>query len=461
MKDTLDLPAGVPPIGLDRSERAILGGWMLLAVGSLAAAGLLALLLAMARSPGAEHWFPWPWESFFRKALVTHVVMAFVVWFLAMLGGLAAMARPGGIASRGGLALAACGALLLLIPALINRGEPLLVDYVPVLSHPLFYAGLGLLALGVALPILHLLARPPAWAISLTMGIGTAGMLFLLALLCFALAWQGFPAGSRFGANDAAIFWGGGHLLQLVYTTLLLTAWQILGEQSFGQAPLSLPQWRIVCLLLVLSGMPGPIFYGFWQGNDPDLRQAFTRLYWIGLPLPILAGGAALFWRLIKHPPQWRSPAYLSLLLSFATFAAGGVLGLFADGTDTRTPGHYHAEIVGVTLAFMGLFFAVVLPTLCRGGKDGGAVLWQFWLLGGGQLLACAGLFLAGSQGVGRKIAGSAQGLDSLAKIIGMRLNQGGGGVAVIGGVLFVTIALSRLLARTEKADQSASSEGE
>ena len=448
----MGLPTGVPPAGLDNEERRLLAGWMLLAVGSLAAAGLLALLLALARSPGAEVWFPWPWQSFFRKALVTHVAMAFVVWLLAMLGGLAALARPGGIASRAGLMLAVAGAGLMLLPALANQGQPLLVDYVPVLSTPAFYGGLALLATGVTLPILHLLARPPRWGIALGMGIGTAGVIYLLALLCFALAWWGFPAGARLGSNDAAIFWGGGHLLQIVNSAVLLTVWQVLGEQVFGRPPLSLRAWRGVCLLLLLAAMPGPVFYGFWQGNDPALRQAFTRLYWTVLPLPILIGGAALGWRLLRSAPVWRSPAYLALLLSFATFAAGGLLGLFAAGGDTRTPGHYHAEIVGVTLGFMGLFYGVILPVLCRGGRNGGVLLWQFWMLGGGQLLACLGLFLAGSQGVGRKIAGAAQGLDSVGKIIGMSLNEAGGAIAVIGGVLFVAIAVTRLLAPTPRA---------
>jgi cytochrome c oxidase subunit 1 len=454
MKDTLDMPAGVPPVGLDAAERRILSGWMLLAVGALPAPGLLALSLALARAPGAETWFPWPWASFFRTALVTHVVMFFIVWLLAMLGGMAAMARPGGIASRAGLALAASGAVMLLAAALFHLGEPLLIDYVPVLSHPVFYSGLALFALGVMLPVLHLLVRPPSWSVTLAMGIGTAGGVFLLALICFVAAWAGFPAGARLGANDAAIFWGGGHLLQIVNTALLLTAWQILGEVAFGAAPLPHPAWRAVCALMVAAALPGPVFFGLWPPGDPTLRHAFTMLYWAALPLPMAAGGAALLWRLARSRPQWRSPAYLALLTSFVIFAAGGILGFYADGTDTRTPGHYHAEIIGVTLALMGVFFAVMLPTLCRGGRNGGAVLWQFWLLGGGQLTACIGLFLAGSQGVGRKIAGAEQGLDSLAKIIGMRLNEAGGGVAVIGGVLFVCIALARLLARPPKAGE-------
>ena len=454
MKDTLDLPAGVPPIGLDGAERRMLSGWMLLAVGALPAPGLLALSLALARSPGAEDWFPWPWASFFRTALVTHVVMFFIVWLLTMLGGMAAMARPGGLASRLGLAVATSGVALLLCSALLHLGEPILIDYVPVLSHPLFYGGLGLFALGVALPVVQLLVRPPTWSVTMTTGVGTAGGVFLLALVCFAAAWFGLPADARFGVNDAAIFWGGGHLLQIVNTALILTAWQILGETCFGAPPLPLPAWRAVCALLVAASLPGPVFYGLWAASDPVLRHAFTILYWAALPLPIVAGAAALLWRLATCRPQWRSPAYLALVTSVAIFAAGGVLGFFADGTDTRTPGHYHAEIIGVTLALIGVFFAVILPSLNKGGSTGGVVLWQFWLLGGGQMVACIGLFVAGSQGVGRKVAGAEQGLDSLAKIVGMSLNETGGGIAVIGGVLFVYCALARLLARTPKAGE-------
>jgi hypothetical protein len=462
MKDTLDMPAGVPPVGLDSSERAILAGWMLLAVGSLAAAGFLALLLPTLRSPGAEHWFPFPIDTFFQVTLVTHVVMAFVVWFLAMLGGLAALVRPGGIASRTGLALAVTGAALLLFPALANQGAPMLVDYVPILNSPLYYSGLGLLVAGVALPVVHLLARPPRWGLSLTLGIGTAGVLFLLALLCCGLAYFGFPKGSRFGTNDEAIFWGGGHLLQLVNTTLLLTVWQSLGEQLFAKAPLTFKQWRIVCALLVLSGLPGPVFYSFWHGNDPALRLAFTRLYLVGLPLPVLITGGALFLRLITSRPLWRSPGYLSVMLSFGVFAVGGVFGLFADGFDTRTPGHYHGELIAVTIGLMGLFFSVVLPTLCRGGKTGKALLSLFWFLAIGQLIACSGMFLAGTEGVARKVAGAAQGLDTPVKIIGMKyLNHGGAGIASIGGIIFVYVALTRLLSRTPKADGTPSSQGE
>ena len=47
-------------------------------------------------------------------------------------------------------------------------------------------------------------------------------------------------------------------------------------------------------------------------------------------------------------------------------FAAGGVMGFFEGGIDTRTPAHYHAMLIAVTLVFMTLYFALFLPLAGR-----------------------------------------------------------------------------------------------
>jgi hypothetical protein len=283
------------------------------------------------------------------------------------------------------------------------------------------------------------------------MGLGAAGVLYLLALLCVFLAWNSFSPGSRFGANDEQIFWGGGHLFQLVNTTMALTAWQTLGERCFGRPPLSFRGWQIACGLLVLTGLPGPVFYTIPAIAETHLREAFTWLYWYGLPVPVVLVGTAVVYAILRHRPLWQSPAYLGLVLSVATFGVGGIFGLFADGQDTRTPAHYHAEIIAVILALMGVFFAVLLPLLGRESKPTRWVLAQFWLLGIGQILAACGMFLAGWAGVGRKIAGEAQGLDTLAKQAGMGLALLGAVVAVVGGVTFIYLALSKLLVRSSR----------
>lgn len=442
-RDPLGPPPGSPPIGLDALARRALRGWLLLAVGALAAAGALALLLALSRTPVVQDWLPWPWQDFFQKALVTHVVFAFVIWFLAMLGGLAAAARPSGRVSLVGLALSVIGFLMILTPALTNQGKPSLSNYIPVLIHPLFLGGLGLFALGVLLPVLRLLLRPPAWGGTLALGVGTAGLLYLMALACFVMAWTGLqkPVTDR----PDLLFWGGGHVLQFAYTALLLTGWQVLGTQTFGQPPLAPRPWRLVCFLLALGGLAGPVLYTVYDAASPELRQGFTRLYWIALPIPILLTGVAAIERILRGPRDWHSPAFLGLALSVGLFAVGGFLGAFADGTDTRTPAHYHAEIGGVNLAFMGVIFAVLLPALLRGG-GGKAERWQFWLYGAGQTLFSLGMFVAGSEGVPRKVAGAAQGLDTVVKTAGMAATGAGGLMAVAGGALFVWMTLSRLL---------------
>lgn len=441
-------PSGGAPTLADPLARRALRGWLILGVAALSAAGAMALLLALSRTPGAEHFLPWDPQTFFRRALVTHVVLAFVLWFLAMLGGLCVAARGKGEAGLSGLAFAVVGTVLLVIPALAGEGEPQLANYVPVLNHPLFLIGLGMFALGAAIPAMDLILRPGDRLSDLAQGTRIAAAVYILALLCVFLAWQDLPKDGDPFAHADTLFWGAGHLLQIAFTALLLASWQSLGAQAFMLAPLPRIPWRVVCALLLLAAVPGPILYFAYGGDAPGLRLAFTRLYWIALPIPAAAVIGAVIARLRQGPHDWRSPAFLGLALSVALFAAGGLMGLFADGTDTRTPAHYHAEIGGVNLAFMGLIFAQLLPAIARPGAGGRAFRLQFWIYAAGQSAFSLGMFVAGAAGVARKVAGAEQGLDTLAKKASLGLTGAGGAVAVIGGVLFIWLALRRLLGR-------------
>ena len=63
-------------------ERA--GAWILLGVYALLAAGLLSLLLAFARTPVIQDVLPG--RDFFHVALVVHVDLSVLVWFMACAG---------------------------------------------------------------------------------------------------------------------------------------------------------------------------------------------------------------------------------------------------------------------------------------------------------------------------------------------------------------------------------------
>ncbi|RAU21218.1 hypothetical protein CU669_14825 [Paramagnetospirillum kuznetsovii] len=439
----------LPPV-----RRAEMRGWVLLAVGSLAVAGTLALLLGLSRTPKVQDWLPWG-PHFFYRALVTHVVLSFEVWFLAALGALSAMAAPPGVwgdrLGRLGLVLGAAGVVLLLIPALADQGEPSLNNYVPVVGHKLFYVGLGVHAIGVALASVRLL--PLLWRrprVCAAYGIACGALIYLAALICFGLAWALIPAGTDPDLFNERVFWGGGHVLQLLNTLILMVAWQSLSERQYGSGPLPAALANACFAALALFAAASPLIYAL--GGDVlglDHRQIFTRLLWVGLPLPPLVMGLGVAWRLISAPRDWRSPAFLALALSLFVFAVGGFAGFFLGVADTRTPSHYHAVIGGVQLGLMGMVLAVMLPLLGQTAGQGRAVRVQFHLYGWGQLVHALGFFLAGAAGVPRKTTGIDQGLDTLWKKVSMGVVGMGTGLAVLGGVIFVWMALVRLLRPT------------
>ncbi len=435
----------------------LLRGWGLLAAGSLAVAGALALLLALARTPGVQDVLPWPWQEFFPRALVTHVVFSFIVWYAAMLGALAVLVGGRqGRAGTAGLVLALAGGGLLLVVTLANQGEPSLNDYVPVLTHPLYYAGLALLGVGVALPCLRLLtdravlARPAAFAV------GVAALSFVSALVCFAVVWGLLPPALESATFNQRLFWGGGHVLQIANTALMLACWHLLTARIWGAAPLPRPLWFAALGGLGLAALSGPPMLLFAEPLSLAYRDAFADLLWYGLALPpavVMLGLAALAWRR-RGDLSRRQPELIALALSFVVFAIGGISGFFLGVSDTRIPAHYHAVIGGVNLAMMGVLLGVMLPAMGRSAGGGRAVRWQYWLYGGGQTLWCLGMFSAGAAGVARKTAGAEQGLNSVAKIVSMTMTGTGGIVAVLGGVLFIWLALKGLLGRARTAPQ-------
>jgi cytochrome c oxidase subunit I len=439
-----------------------------LPLAALALAGLLALLLAASRVPGAERVLTWTGDSFFQKGLVAHVTFAFVIWYMGVHGALTvlmtaqmqgARAAPGFFSiavGRLGLYGAAFSLVLLLAPVLADLGEPSLNNYVPVLDHPVYYAGLALLAASVALPVLRLLvllARERK-ADAAVFAVAAAGVIYLLALVCILAAWLTMPPNvGRQGANEY-LMWGGGHVLQFANTALMLVAFYLVARAALGETPLPASWLKIMMLVLLAGATAGPLLYLTHEPGGSVQRDLFTRLYWYALPLPtaVVLGSVAL---LLSR--RWRdamngAPEIKAVVLALVLFTYGGMLGFFEGQVDTRTPAHYHAMLIAVSLGFMALYFALFLPLLGRRTKRRKLRTAMYLLLGGGQFLHSTGLYLAGVEGVMRKTPGAAQGLDTPWKIATMILQGVGGLVAVIGGIIFIFLAGRMLLA---KPDQS------
>jgi hypothetical protein len=458
-----DAGAAVVPTDALTSARELrreLAGWIIVAVASLGIAGLFAFLLALSRVPGIERVFPWP-IGFFHKGLAIHVVFSFVVWFLAAFGALALLAtdrlsRDPLRASGLGFAAVTGSFLampLLFVPALLDRGDATLNNYVPVIIDPLYYAGLALLASSIACAALRLLLSVRITALrrdSIAATIVAAALVYLVALLCFALALRALMGAPFSHDFNEALLWGGGHVLQFVNTMLLVAAWALLAGPFVGVPPTG--ALALSTGLLLLGALSAPAFYVIFAPFSPDQTQAFTCLQYVLGPAAAITA-LALVSR-TPHPWPWHDPGFLALALSMLLFAVGGSLGVFVDGTDTRTPAHYHGVIAGVTLAFFGVFFSRFLPILGKPLQNQRRQRLILHLFAWGQLAACIGLFLAGGHGAPRKVAGGAQGLFDAVQKLGMGLNGLGGLVAVIGGVLFVWTIASALL-RSENASKS------
>lgn len=442
-----------PGLAARPEGRRELWGWCALAVGSLAIAGVFALLLAASRTPWVSDAVPWPLD-FFRKALVIHVVFAFIIFFLAMFGAVMHLATWSAgprlpWLGRVGVAAAFVACAMILVPALLDRGAATLNNYVPAIVDPIYYAGLALLAAALALPGLRVFLTPMR-GVGVVADVATgAATIFGIALFCFALAWHMLAGETPSHGYNEALFWGGGHLIQFLTTVLMLGAWSMLADLALGPGVLPTRVVRAAVVVLVLFTVAGPALYFVYPGPYSAERMgAFSVLLWALGPPSMLVAGAALFAVRGRGRLPWSDPAFLCLALSIVVFGIGGVLGMFIDGADTRTPAHYHGVIAGVTVAFMGVFHRVFVPLLDGRMASDRALRIQVALFAGGQSLACTGLFLAGGYGAPRKVAGAEQGLEAAGAIAGMAMNGIGAVIAVVGGVMFVVTAARAILSR-------------
>ncbi len=432
-------------------------GWSAVAIASLALAGIFALLLAVSRVPGVEEVFPWP-ARFFEKGLVIHVVFSFVVWNLAVAGAMAHLATLSATegkarwsgAGRASVAAFVAAFVALAVPALTDRGEPSLNNYVPVIIDPVYYVGLLALVVGMGLIGVRMLVnlprrRHPLGVVEL--GASVSLGIVLIALFCFGVAAALLGEWPKTGADNEELFWGGGHVLQFATTALLITGWYYFVERVGGAGPRVAVWTRTALLFTLLAAAVLPVFYGIFDAFSFDQRAAFTWAQYALAPPTMVVALAALF-GLSQRPGGTKlltDPGSLTLVLSIAVFGLGGFLGIFVDGADTRTPAHYHGVIGGATLVSFGFFITLFLPLLDRAPKARRSCLALLWLFAVGQACHSLGLFWAGGYGAPRKTAGAAQGVEAVMAQTGLYLMGVGALVAVAGGVTFIVIGIRGL----------------
>lgn len=438
---SLPVPEGEP--------RRLARGWLFLAVGSLVLSGLLAVLIVLSRVPYISDVFPW--VDFFHIALVVHVDLSVLVWFLAFAGILWSLhPRQRHLPTAwAALGLAAIGTLVMTAAPFLGADHPIMANYVPVLDHPLFLSGLVIFGIGFLVLVVHSLVtalggeRIGGSAGALWFGMKTAMFAALVSMAAVGWAWFNIPDFVADKEYYEVLFWGGGHVLQFMHTQLALVVWLWLATVSGVRVSISPRLLTGLFVLGIVAIFLTPVIYMLHDVHSYENRRAFTWMMGFGNGLACAPVMLAIWYGLFASgrgsTPQLAHPERAALVFSIILFGVGGILGFMITGSNTIVPAHYHGSIVGISLAFMGLTFHL-LPRLGFGEVPLRMATIQPYVFGVGQLMHVLGLAWSGGHGVQRKTAGSAQGLENLPEILGMAFAGLGGLVAIIGGFMFLVI---------------------
>lgn len=428
----------------DSNARRLTTGWLLLGVVALFVGGLYTILIVLSRTPYFQEIVPW--ADFFHTALVVHVNLTVLVWFLAFAGvfwsynSSPRLLRCGWVA----LGLACLGTLIIVVSPFSGESHPLMNNYVPVLRNPVFFLGLGIFALGYCLLVLRSCAttfdsdNQTSGETSLRFGLFVAVVASLFALGALVLSYFGIDEGFEGLAYFDRLFWGSGHIIQFSHTQLMLVAWLWLASVSGASLRIS-PRAALFLFLLGLQPvLAAPVIYLAFDVSSGGHLFWFIQLMKYGGAIAAVPIGVATVVAIIEH---WR-PApgceieRYALLFSMLLFGLGGGIGFMISGSNVTVPAHYHGSIVGITLAFMGMTYQL-LPRLGFRRIEGRIARWQPAIYGGGQLIHIIGLAWSGGYDVARKSTAAERGLEQVA---GMGLMGFGGLVSIIGGVLFLVL---------------------
>ncbi len=431
-------------------------GWLCLALGSLVVGGLLTIVIVLSRTPFIQNVFPW--LDLFHTALVVHVDMTVLVWFLSMAGVFWTINSKTGCFRCGWVALILCviGSAIIALSPFLGAGNALMTNYIPVLADPIFFAGLMLFGMGFVVLVLRGLFYSRSIGMLVTgqgalrFGLYSALIAAVVSIGALAASFLGMPDSIQGERYFELLFWGGGHTLQFVHIQLMLVSWLWLATVSGITSRLT-P--RIVLFLFIIGLIPvllTPLAYINFDVDSGDHIQTMTWLMQYGGGLAALPIGLIILFNLVNtfRKEQGLNVERSSLLSSMILFGVGGVIGFMIQGSNVTVPAHYHGSIVAVTLAYMGVTYHI-LPLLGFRRPVGKMVVMQPWFYGTGQLLHVIGLAWSGGYGVQRKTAGESQGLDGLGQIAGMGLMGLGGLIAVIGGVLFLIVVFRSMWSRS------------
>lgn len=445
----------------NNSDLSFARRWLIIAISSLALAGLFAVFLVLARTPIIQAHLPW--THFFHNALIIHVNLSVLVWlltFTALLWHffLSAPHFLYRLTQWVSITLCIAGMLAMTLSPFIDDPTPLLNNYIPILLGPTFFLGLSLFATGIILTLGIAAIRPVLWKKTpdnpAAAYVLTSALISLIALISFAASNNALSAPGMFSLLGAEqfyelLFWGGGHILQFTYTQIMCIAWLWLANAAGLLTPKHSNRLLALFILPVILCLPIPLLQLQYDITSYHYQDLFTKhMRMLGGIFPLSIGLLLARTYIKKRSLGFNTIEGHALAASILLFAAGGFIGFLITNTNTTVPAHYHGSIVGVTLALMGLTYTL-LPQLGFATPIKKYACIQPWLYGGGQLIHITGLAWSGGYGALRKTPGA---MESIEGQTAMGLMGLGGLLSILGGLLFVIIVAKAIFSSRKSA---------
>ena len=467
------------------TENKLAISWLKNGIWALALAGFYSIVLVILRTPQLSQIISD--KSVFKSSLVIHVNLSVLAWLLSITCIIWSYGSRRLYFSNIFSKLALAGIALMTISPLIGQSNPIMNNYVPILENVWFIIGLSLFgssilyfSILVFINSFHdfSLKEEKYTAQILPVVKLTSSLMYIMVWGCFALSYKEVMALSNVFPIEIdyyyeLLFWSGGHLLQFIYTQIVMFVWLILAELWIGKR---LIYYEVYSSLFIINFILSLfVFYGHlaYQMPEYEFTVFFTKhMQYCGGIAPTLLMAVLIidifkFTRIKNH----LSFVAIAFMASILVFFAGGLIGVLISGINLSIPAHYHGSIVGISIGFLGFAyifcfrdsgFAIPDQTLSKKlftfslslkqpiyGSNSLSCYskWpniQLIIITFGQLLHIAGLALAGGYGILRK---NPDGEIALAAKFYMGMLGGGGLIAIIGGLMFVYICAKRLYA--------------
>ncbi len=409
--------------------------WIKLALASLIIPGITAIALVLLRTINVDQM---EWGQVFKTALVIHVDLSVYIWMIT--GAILLWSINGNLGNKSQrhfFIVAAAGTFLIAIAAFINQPNPLLNNYIPVLESAWFFIGLGMFSFAALMLALSAFKSSSALATKLM------AILYFVAVYMTAHSYLILDTSSS--GYYEFLFWGGGHVLQLMVSLLMLSIWVKLYE--LNHVNLSSPLLSGIYLIMALPVIYALYIHFVFNIDSIEYRLGMTNMMiWGNGIAPILLSLVILSKTKLS---SLKSITGISLYSSMLMFLTGGLIAIYISGINTIIPAHYHGSIVGVTLSIMGLIY-YSLEKLGYSIRLKRLAYAQPIIYTIGQLMHIGGLAISGSHGAARKTVGTVGNLAQ-ATDLSIFLTRTGGLVAILGGAIFILIVYMSLKTKQQQ----------